>query len=65
MVYKDILLRNYPFNAKANESTFIPNETIHSLENVGSEQLELIEVQLGDYLEEDDIVRFEDKYGRC
>ena len=50
---------------KANESTFIPKETIHSLENVGSEQLELIEVQLGDYLEEDDIVRFEDKYGRC
>ena len=40
-------------------------KTIHSLENVGSEQLELIEVQLGDYLEEDDIVRFEDKYGRC
>lgn len=50
---------------KANGSTFIPKETIHSLENVGSEQLELIEVQLGDYLEEDDIVRFEDKYGRC
>ena len=50
---------------KANESTFIPKETIHSLENVGSKQLELIEVQLGDYLEEDDIVRFEDKYGRC
>ena len=65
MVYKDILLRNYPFSTKANESTFIPEETIHSLENVGSEQLELIEVQLGDYLEEDDIVRFEDKYGRC
>lgn len=64
MVYKDILLRNYPFNTKANESTFIPKETIHSLENEGSEQFELIEVQLRDYLEEGDLVRFEDKYGR-
>lgn len=50
---------------KENESTIILKETIHSLGNVGHEQLELIEVRLGDYLEEGHIVRFEDKYGRC
>lgn len=48
-----------------NESTFIPLGTIHALENPGKVPLELIEVQSGSYLEEDDIVRFEDKYGRC
>ncbi|MBC8227376.1 MAG: mannose-1-phosphate guanylyltransferase/mannose-6-phosphate isomerase [Gammaproteobacteria bacterium] len=47
-----------------NESTFIPVETKHSLENPGTDDLELIEVQVGSYLGEDDIVRFEDKYGR-
>jgi len=47
-----------------NESTYIPVGTIHSLENPGKVQLELIEVQSGKYLGEDDIVRFEDKYGR-
>ncbi len=47
-----------------NESTFIPIGQIHSLENPGKVPLELIEVQSGGYLGEDDIVRFEDKYGR-
>ena len=47
-----------------NESTYIPVGTIHSLENPGKVQLELIEVQSGKYLGEDDIVRFEDIYGR-
>lgn len=47
-----------------NESTFIPVGSKHRLENPGDVDLELIEVQTGDYLEEDDIVRFEDKYGR-
>ena len=47
-----------------NESTFIPIGVIHALENPGKIPLELIEVQSGDYLEEDDIIRFEDKYGR-
>ena len=37
---------------------------VHRLENPGTELLELIEVQLGDYLGEDDIVRLEDRYGR-
>jgi len=48
----------------ANESTYIPIETRHRLENPGSEPLVMIEVQCGDYLGEDDIVRFDDKYGR-
>ncbi|TXH54104.1 MAG: mannose-1-phosphate guanylyltransferase/mannose-6-phosphate isomerase [Bacteroidia bacterium] len=47
-----------------NESTFIPLGTIHSLENPGCIPLELIEIQSGSYLAEDDIVRFKDEYGR-
>src|SRR4249919_1170279 len=47
-----------------NESTFIPLGSKHRLENPGKMPLELIEVQSGSYLGEDDIVRFEDVYGR-
>jgi mannose-1-phosphate guanylyltransferase len=47
-----------------NESTYIPAGTIHSLENESHEELILIEVQYGSYLGEDDIKRFEDRYGR-
>ena len=47
-----------------NESTFIPLGTRHRLENPGCLPLEMIEVQSGSYLGEDDIVRFEDVYGR-
>lgn len=47
-----------------NESTYIPIGQIHALENPGVIPLELIEVQSGAYLGEDDIVRFEDRYGR-
>jgi mannose-1-phosphate guanylyltransferase/mannose-6-phosphate isomerase len=47
-----------------NESTYIPLGTTHRLENPGRVQLEMIEVQSGSYLGEDDIVRFEDVYGR-
>lgn len=49
---------------KENESTYIPKGQVHRLENLGSEPLEIIEVQSGDYLGEDDIVRFDDVYGR-
>ncbi|HAN93849.1 MAG TPA: mannose-1-phosphate guanyltransferase, partial [Nitrospira sp.] len=42
----------------------IPVETPHRLENLGSETLHIIEVQNGPYLGEDDIVRFQDAYGR-
>lgn len=47
-----------------NESTFIPLGAVHSLKNIGDVPLELIEVQIGSYLGEDDIERFEDIYGR-
>ena len=47
-----------------NESTYIPLGTIHALENPGKILLEMIEVQTGSYLGEDDIIRFSDKYGR-
>jgi mannose-1-phosphate guanylyltransferase / mannose-6-phosphate isomerase len=47
-----------------NESTFIPLGVKHRLENPGKVPLEMIEVQSGSYLGEDDIVRFEDNYGR-
>ena len=48
----------------ANQSAYIPPETKHRLENVGDGPLRIIEVQSGSYLGEDDIVRFEDIYGR-
>ncbi|MDO8271386.1 MAG: mannose-1-phosphate guanylyltransferase/mannose-6-phosphate isomerase [Gammaproteobacteria bacterium] len=53
------------FTLEANESTFIPLGSRHRLQNTTSEPVELIEVQTGDYLGEDDIVRFEDVYGRA
>ena len=52
------------FDVQPNESTYIPVETRHRLENRESEPLVIIEVQCGAYLGEDDIVRFDDKYGR-
>ncbi len=51
-------------NLKENESTFIPLGEKHRLSNPSHEVLEIIEVQSGSYLGEDDIVRFKDKYGR-
>jgi mannose-1-phosphate guanylyltransferase/mannose-6-phosphate isomerase len=47
-----------------NQSTYIPSGTKHRLENPGILRLVMIEVQTGDYLGEDDIVRFDDVYGR-
>ncbi|MEO8546228.1 MAG: mannose-1-phosphate guanylyltransferase/mannose-6-phosphate isomerase [Burkholderiaceae bacterium] len=52
------------FLVSENESTYIPLGTTHRLENPGRVQLEMIEVQSGTYLGEDDIVRLEDVYGR-
>lgn len=49
---------------KPGESVFIPAYTIHRLENLGVIPLEIIEVQIGEYLEEDDIERFQDDFGR-
>jgi mannose-1-phosphate guanylyltransferase/mannose-6-phosphate isomerase len=50
---------------QANQSTYIPLGVKHRLENHGEVDLELIEVQSGSYLGEDDIVRFDDIYGRA
>jgi mannose-6-phosphate isomerase-like protein (cupin superfamily) len=52
------------FILSENESTYIPIGTQHRLENPGTIPLEIIEVQSGSYLGEDDIVRFEDIYNR-
>ena len=52
------------FDLNVNESTYHGKEVMHALENIGEVPLELIEVQVGDYLGEDDIVRFSDVYGR-
>ena len=52
------------FLLSVNESTFIPVGEKHRLENPSEELLELIETQVGDYIGEDDIIRFEDIYGR-
>ena len=49
---------------KINESVYTPLKEKHALANEGGELMQLIEVQLGDYLGEDDIVRFQDRYGR-
>jgi mannose-6-phosphate isomerase-like protein (cupin superfamily) len=52
------------FMLTENHSTYIPVGTQHRLENPGNITLEIIEVQSGSYLGEDDIVRFEDVYNR-
>jgi len=52
------------FTLQRDESTYIPAGNKHRLSNPGDEDLLLIEVQTGDYLGEDDIIRYEDKYGR-
>lgn len=52
------------FLVRENESTFIPQGAVHRIENPGKVPLHIIEVQSGSYLGEDDIVRYEDNYGR-
>ncbi|MBB4039006.1 mannose-1-phosphate guanylyltransferase/mannose-1-phosphate guanylyltransferase/mannose-6-phosphate isomerase [Microvirga flocculans] len=52
------------FVMTANQSAYIPKGDVHRLENIGDDELHLIEVQCGSYLGEDDIVRLEDKYDR-
>jgi mannose-1-phosphate guanylyltransferase/mannose-1-phosphate guanylyltransferase/mannose-6-phosphate isomerase len=52
------------FDLEVNQSAYIPLGAVHRLENPGAEPLHLIEVQSGDYLGEDDIVRLDDIYGR-
>lgn len=52
------------YAVQRNESTFIAQGTVHCLENPGPDMLEIIEIQSGDYLSEDDIQRLQDDYGR-
>ena len=52
------------FLLEENQSTFIPIGVKHRLENPGKKDLEMIEVQTGSYLGEDDIIRFDDIYHR-
>ena len=49
---------------KTNEHVYVPKNTVHRIENIGKEELIFIEIQLGENLKEDDIVRLEDDYGR-
>lgn len=59
-----VQIDNKYFNLTANKSIYIPSETLHRLENVGIGNVELIETQIGTYLGEDDIIRYDDNYGR-
>lgn len=59
-----ITLDNKQAKYGVNSHVYIPQGKIHRLENVGSDPLILIEVQLGSSISEDDIVRLDDKYGR-
>ena len=61
----DVIRDGERFSLRPNEATFIPVSVPHRLENPGAEALAIIEVQVGDYLGEDDIVRLEDDYRRC
>jgi mannose-1-phosphate guanylyltransferase/mannose-6-phosphate isomerase len=60
----EVTLNDKTYTLKPNESTYIPKGETHRLKNVGDSDLIIIEVQVGDYLGEDDIERFEDSYGR-
>ena len=53
------------FDLAPNESTYIAIGDVHRIANPGAEPVHIIEVQCGDYLGEDDIVRLEDNYGRA
>ena len=52
------------FELRKNQSTFIPINCKHRLENIGKRELEIIEIQTGTYFGEDDIIRYDDDYGR-
>lgn len=53
------------FSLRANEHTFIPRNSRHRISNDTDNDLVFIEIQYGNYLEEDDIIRYEDAYGRA
>ena len=59
-----VTLGDRNFQLSVNQFIYIPIKEIHALANDGEVKMQIIEVQCGDYLGEDDIVRLEDKYGR-
>jgi mannose-6-phosphate isomerase-like protein (cupin superfamily) len=59
-----IIIEDDEYFLKEKEHIYIPKETIHRIENIGDEELIFIEIQLGEDLQESDIVRIEDDYGR-
>ena len=59
-----IILNDQEYYLKEKEYIYIPNNTIHRIENIGKEDLIFIEIQLGENLKEEDIIRLEDDYGR-
>ncbi len=60
----DVTLGEKIIRLEKNQSVFIPRRAMHRAANPGLDTMEFIEVQIGDYLGEDDIVRYEDRYGR-
>ena len=60
-----ITVNGKQFLLTENQSTFIPIGAEHCLENPGRIPLEVLEIQSGSYLGEDDIIRIKDQYGRC
>jgi mannose-1-phosphate guanylyltransferase len=61
----EVTLEDKVFLLTENQSTFIPAGAIHMLANPGKIKLELLEIESGSYLEEDDIIRLKDHYGHC
>ena len=59
-----IKINNNSFFKKKNDSVFVPKGAIHRIENLYSKPVKIIEVQTGSILKENDIVRYEDIYGR-
>lgn len=61
----EVTIKDQKFLLTENQSTFIPIDAQHRLENPGKIPLELLEIQSGSYLGDDDIIRIKDQYGRC
>lgn len=60
-----VLLNNKTITLKEGQSIDIPQKAVHSLQNNTAADIEIIEIQRGDILSEDDIIRYEDIYGRA
>lgn len=60
----EVTLDDKKMQLGANQSVFIPQRAKHRIANIGSEDMNFIEVQIGDILDEDDITRYDDRYGR-